>query len=69
MVTTTLKKTTIFEKANIKALFTLLNGQFNSLKVKESMSKQGAIKVASSSIKPQIALATSPTSKTTTSPK
>jgi hypothetical protein len=33
------------------------------------MSKQGAIKVATSSIKPQIALATSPTSTTTTTPK
>jgi hypothetical protein len=32
------------------------------------MSKQGAIKVASSLIKQQIALATSPTSKTTTTP-
>jgi hypothetical protein len=35
MVTTTLKKTTIVEKANIKALFTLLDDQLNSLKVKE----------------------------------
>jgi hypothetical protein len=32
------------------------------------MSKQGAIKVASSLIKQQIAFATSPTSKTTTTP-
>jgi hypothetical protein len=35
MVATTLKKTTILEKASIKVQFMLLDDRLNSLKVKE----------------------------------